>query len=60
MHPFPLKGVIFVVIENRKECPMMFVLAAVVILLLLALAGADLFVSQYNPDELSNMGVQEQ
>jgi hypothetical protein len=39
---------------------MMFVLAAVVVLLLLALAGADLFVSQYNPDELSNMGVQEQ
>jgi len=39
---------------------MIFVLAAVVILFLLALAGADLFVSQYNPDELSNMGVQEQ
>jgi len=39
---------------------MVFVLAAVVILFLLALAGADLFVSQYNPDELSNMGVQEQ
>ena len=39
---------------------MLFVLAVVVILLLLVLAGADLFVSQYNPDELSNMGVQEQ
>ena len=39
---------------------MMSVLAAVVILFLLTLAGADLFVSQYNPDELSNMGVQEQ
>ena len=38
---------------------MMFVVAVVVILLLLVLAGADLFVSQYNPDELSNMGVQE-
>ena len=38
---------------------MMFVIAVVVILLLLVLAGADLFVSQYNPDELSNMGVQE-
>ena len=38
---------------------MMFVLAVVVILLLLVLAGADLFVSQYNPDELSNMGVQQ-
>lgn len=38
---------------------MLFVLAGVVILLLLGLAGADLFVSQYNPDELSNMGVQQ-
>ncbi len=38
---------------------MLFVLAVVVILLLLVLAGADLFVSQYNPDELSNMGVQQ-
>ena len=38
---------------------MLFVVAVVVILLLLALAGADLFVSQYNSDELSNMGVQE-
>ncbi len=39
---------------------MLFILAGVVVLLLLALAGADLFVSQYNPDELSNMGIQEQ
>lgn len=38
----------------------MFVLAAVVVLLLLALAGSDLFVAQYSPDELSNMGVQKQ
>ena len=38
---------------------MLFVLALVVVLLLLVLAGADLFVSQYNADELSNMGVQE-
>ncbi len=38
----------------------MFVVAAVIALLLLALAGADLFVAQYNSDELSNMGVQEQ
>ncbi len=39
---------------------MMFVFAAAVVLFLLALAGADLFISQYNPDELSSMGVQEQ
>ena len=38
---------------------MLFVLAVVVVLLLLVLAGADLFVAQYNSDELSNMGIQE-
>lgn len=38
---------------------MMFVLAAAVVLFLLFLAGADLFVSQYNDEELSSMGVQE-
>ncbi len=38
----------------------MFVLAGVVTILLLALAGSDLFVAQYSPDELSNMGVEEQ
>lgn len=38
----------------------MFVLATVVIVLLLALAGSDMFVAQYSPDELSNMGVEEQ
>jgi hypothetical protein len=38
---------------------MLFVLAMVAVLLLLVLAGADLFVAQYNSDELSNMGVQE-
>ncbi len=37
----------------------MFIIAVVVVVLLLALAGSDLFVSQYSPDELSNMGVQE-
>jgi hypothetical protein len=39
---------------------MTFVLAAAVILFLLLLASADLFVSQYNAEELSSMGVQEQ
>jgi hypothetical protein len=38
---------------------MLLILAVVVVLLLLVLAGADLFVAQYNSDELSNMGVQE-
>ncbi len=31
----------------------------VIVLLLFALAGTDLFVAQYNSDELSNMGVQQ-
>jgi hypothetical protein len=39
---------------------MLFILAAVIVLLLLVLAGADFYVAQYNADELSNMGVQEQ
>lgn len=38
----------------------MFVIAAVVAVLLLALAGSDVFVAQYSQDELSSMGVQEQ
>jgi len=37
----------------------MFILAILACLALLVLAGADWFVSQYNPDELSNMGVQK-
>ncbi len=37
----------------------MFVLAAIISFLLLALAGSELFVAQYNPDELSNMGIHD-
>ena len=38
----------------------MFLLAGILsILLLLALAGSDLIVSNINPDELSNMGVEK-
>ena len=39
---------------------MFVILAVVVAFLLLALAGSDVFVAQYSPEELSNMGVQEQ
>lgn len=36
----------------------MFIVAAVIgILLLLLLAGSDLFLEQYNADELSKMGI---
>jgi hypothetical protein len=44
---------------KERSCTM-FVFAAAVVVLLLALAGSDLFVAQYSPDELSSMGVQEQ
>jgi len=47
-------------VSIEKGVAMLFILAVVVVLLLLVLAGADLFVAQYNADELSNMGVQEQ
>lgn len=56
MYLFTYKNVILCIKE--RSCAM-FVLAVVVTVLLLGLAGSDLFVSQYSPDELSNMGVQE-
>jgi uncharacterized membrane protein len=37
----------------------MYILAAVVVILLIVLAGAELFLSQFNADELSNMGVEK-
>ena len=58
-HLFSLK-IVILYYHKERSFDMLFVLAVVVVLLLLVLAGADLFVSQYNPDELSNMGVQEQ
>ena len=56
MYLFALK---IVILSIKERSCIMFVLAVVVVILLLALAGSDLFVSQYSPDELSNMGVQE-
>lgn len=37
---------------------MFWLIIAVCLLLLLALAGADILVSNISPDELSNMGVE--
>jgi hypothetical protein len=37
----------------------MYIIAAAVVILLIVLAGADLFLSQFNSDELSNMGVEK-
>jgi hypothetical protein len=45
-------------VNMRKEAAM-YILAAVVAILLIALAGAELFLAQFNADELSNMGVEK-
>jgi hypothetical protein len=37
----------------------MFIIAVVVVIILLTLAGSRLFVEQYSQEELSNMGVQD-
>ncbi len=37
----------------------MFIISAIVSTLLLFLAGSNFFVDQYDPDELSNMGIQQ-
>jgi hypothetical protein len=42
----------------RKEAAM-YILTALVAVLLIVLAGAELFLSQFNADELSNMGVEK-
>jgi hypothetical protein len=38
---------------------MFIIIASVLLLLFLTLAGADLLISNINSDELSNMGVEE-
>jgi hypothetical protein len=42
----------------RKEAAM-YIIAAAVVILLIVLASVDLFLSQFNADELSNMGVEK-
>ena len=37
----------------------MYILAGAVVILLIILASADLFLSEINADELSNMGVEK-
>ena len=44
--------------NNRKEYPMFVVVVIICLLVFVALAGADLLVSNINSDELSNMGVE--
>ena len=56
---FNLRNFKKLVIVVIKKGVAMFAVAAVISILLLALAGSDVFVSQYNSEELNNMGVQE-
>ena len=37
----------------------MYILTALFIVVLIILAGAELFLAQFNADELSNMGVEK-
>ena len=53
-----LSDPIGVILLWRKEALMFMVASIVGLLLLLALSGADLFVSDISSDELSNMGVE--
>ena len=43
----------------RKEWTMFAIIVSVLLLVFLALAGADLLVENINSDELSNMGVEK-
>ena len=45
--------------NQRKEYPMFVVAVIICLLVFVALAGADLLVSNINSDELSNMGVEK-
>ena len=48
----------YMLIEG-KEYPMFIVAVVICLLLFVALAGADLLISNLNSDELSNMGVEK-
>ncbi len=47
-----------VILSERKEEPMFIAVGIIALLLLLALSGADMLVSDISSDELSNMGVE--
>lgn len=55
MQPKCLPGVI---LYERKEALMFIVAGTIFLLVLLALSGADMLVSDISSDELSNMGVE--
>ena len=47
-------------LSERKEYPMFVVAVIICLLVFVALAGADLLISNINSDELSNMGVEKE
>jgi hypothetical protein len=47
----------YIVYIKKRSCHMFIAITIGLLLFALALAGADLFIAQYNPDELSNMGI---
>jgi preprotein translocase subunit SecE len=51
--------VVIVSVKRRKEWKMFAIIVSVLLLLFVALAGADLLVSNINSDELNNMGVEK-
>ena len=48
-----------VIVINRKEWIMFAIIVSVFVILFVALASADLLVSNINSDELNNMGVEK-
>lgn len=46
-------------LSEGKEYPMFIVAVVICLLLFVALAGADLLISNINSDELSKMGVEK-
>jgi hypothetical protein len=55
MQPTQHNGVILII---EKGAVMFIVIGVICLLLLLALSGADMLVSNISSDELSNMGVE--
>jgi hypothetical protein len=57
MELFALK---LVIIVNERRYPMFTIFALFIASLLVIIAGADIFLSEFNADELSIMGVERQ
>jgi hypothetical protein len=56
---YNFKGWMRLIGIERKEDTVFVIVVSICLLVFLALAGADLLVSNINSDELSNMGVEK-